>query len=504
MSLVVENTPPGVTAIINASEVSRPFVRQPTSTAFAVGFAPWGPVGVPKLVTSWQEFKRIFGGFHPLGWIADLAYVFFNYFGGKQMYLVRAAGESAAAATITVDNRVTPTPDATFKFDALYPSSTVDIQVIIADGATTAVVDITVKSVALNITEKYTGVDLRTADDLAALNAHSKLVVASLVDDAVSGATGRPAAGTFTLAGGDDDTDGYDMTDLGDYLASFEDEAMGNGQVLIPGYGADNQAALVAHAELMNRLALVEDALAKEYTDVDDDLNASKSTYEAVYYPWVEMNTIDGTSGKKFYPPTIYAAGACALVDRTRGTHKAPANVSVPGAVDVERNDDGSSVINDNVRGYLNQRNINVIGPIAGEGIKVYGARVYAPAGETRVQFVHERRMLNLIYYTAKQGYAWAVFEVVDRAGGFFRNLKTSGQNFLRNLWKSGALYGETEQQAFTVVADSTNNPEDELAVGRVHVQLGVKLSPTAEQVFVNIDNVPLGQDLSVFNGGAN
>lgn len=502
MSLTVENTPPGVTAIVNSAEVSRPFVRQPTSTAFAVGFAPWGPVGVPKLITSWQEFKRVFGGFHTLGWIAELAYVFFNYFGSKQLYLVRAAGADAAEATITVNNRVTPTPAATFKFEALYPSSTVDISVVVADGATTAVVDITVKSTKLGITEKYVGVDLRTAGDLATFNAKSKLVVASLSVSAVSGATGRPAAGTFNLSGGDDDTSGYDASDLGVYLTLFEDEELGNGQVLIPGYGADNQAALVAHAELMQRLALVEGDLATEYTDIDDDLNGSKSSYEAVYYPWVEMNTIDGTTGKKFYPPTIYAAGACALVDRTKGTHKAPANVGVPGAVDVERNTDSTSVINDNVRAYLNQRNINVIGPIAGEGIKVYGARVYAPAGETRVQFVHERRMLNLIYYTAKQGYAFAVFQTVNSR--LFRDLVASGRSFLRNLWQAGALYGKTEKDAFVVIADDTNNPADELQAGRVHVQLGVKLSPTAEQIFVNIDSVPLSQDLSILNGGVN
>lgn len=505
MSLAIESTAPGVIAIVNAGQVSRPFRRQPTSTAFVIGFASWGPIGVPKTVTSWPEFKRVFGGFHALGWLADTAKIFFDLYRGSQIVAIRAAGEDAEAATVTINDRV-GSPNSTFKFDAKYPSSTVDISVKISDVAgSTAVCDVRVESEALGIVETYKRADLREAGDIATINEKSKLVTLSLADDVVSGATGRPAAGTFELEDGTDDSGSVDPEDLGAYLELLQDEQLGTGQVLIPGYGAANQAALVAHAENYNRLALIDPELGEAYTDVVDDLGGTPSSYAAAYFPWVEMPKVDGTSGRKFYPPTIFAAGECAKADRTIGTHKAPANLStVPGAVDVERNEDGTSVINDNVRAVLNQGNINAIAPIAGEGIKVYGARVLAPAGETRIQFVHERRMLNLIYYTAKQGYKWAVFAVVDPAGKLFRDLRSAGTGFLRNLWQDGALYGKTQDEAFVVIADESNNPEEDLAQGRVHVQLGVKLSPTAEQITVNIDNVPLGQDLSVLNGGDN
>jgi hypothetical protein len=48
------------------------------------------------------------------------------------------------------------------------------------------------------------------------------------------------------------------------------------------------------------------------------------------------------------------------------------------------------------------------------------------------------------------------------------------------------------------VIADASNNPPEELQAQRVHVQWGVHLSPTAEIVIINIDNVPLFQDLAV------
>jgi len=504
MGLTIETSKPGVTAIVNAGQVARSIQRQPSSTAFVVGFANWGPTGVRQVITSWAEYLRVFGGFHPSGYLAEFAYIFFNLYGGKQLVVVRAADSPVKASAIR-NNRV-GSPTATFKFEAKYASEWVDISVTISDTSDTDRCDIKITSNALGITESYKDANIRVAGEIAAINQASKLVNISLIATTVGGATGRPAAGTFILEEGADGAGGMANEDLAAFLSEFEDETIGNGQVAIPGhYDSANTAALIAHAQAYNRLALLEPALGEAYDDVADDFNATPSSHAAVYYPWVEMRRFDGQSGKKFYPPTCFAAGECAKVDRTIGTHKAPANNgTVPNALDVERNTDGTSVVNDNVRELLNRKNINVIAPLPGEGIKVYGARVLAPAGETRVRFVHERRMLNLIYYSAKIGYAWAVFATVDGTGRLFRDLVASGKNFLRNFWRDGGLYGKTEEEAFMVVADASNNPPEELEDGRVHIQIGVKLSPTAEVIIINIDNVPLSQDLNVLNGGNN
>jgi len=71
-------------------------------------------------------------------------------------------------------------------------------------------------------------------------------------------------------------------------------------------------------------------------------------------------------------------------------------------------------------------------------------------------------------------------------------------------MYRAGAFYGATEQEAFVVTCDESNNPAEDLDLGIVKVQVGVKISPTAERIIVNIDNVPLSQDLSVLNGGGN
>src|SRR5262245_40761398 len=103
-SLVIENTLPGVTVLINQAQVARPIVRQPTSTFFAVGYSIWGPVGVPRATTSWPDFVRQFGGFDSNSQLADAIYAFYKM-GGRTAVISRVVGAGAAKATATLKDR---------------------------------------------------------------------------------------------------------------------------------------------------------------------------------------------------------------------------------------------------------------------------------------------------------------------------------------------------------------------------------------------------------------
>jgi uncharacterized protein len=499
----LENTTPGVTALVNQGQVARPVSRQPSSTAFLAGYSIWGPVGTPVIISSWADFGRKFGGFNANSYLADAVFAFFQLFGGKQAIISRAVGGDAAVATKDLMDGAGE-PVATLQVDAKYPSSDVDIKVTVAAGTTANTRKLTFRSVALNVTEIFDNFTLAAAD-IQHINENSVLVNLTDLESETAAPNNLPAvAAESALTGGDDDFANIAAADYTAALAPFADSNLGTGQVAIPGLtGSTIYAAIKAHAEAYQRLGIIDPAIGNDVSEMlAVDTTAYRSAHVALYYPWVKMSRLDGVNAFKFYPPSIFALGACAQVDRTIGTHKAPANISVPGAIDVERNADGSPMFTDAARGNLNAKQINVIAPIYNEGIKIYGARLLYPAGETRVQMVHERRMLNLIYYSFKLGFSWAVFQTIgDR---LFRDLRTSGANFLRQLWRDGALFGRTEAEAFVVTADESNNPPEELAQNRVHVQVGVKLSPTAEQVIINIDSVPLGQDLNVLNGGEN
>lgn len=622
-SLVIENTLPGVTVLVNQAQVARPIVRQPTSTGFVVVYTPWGPVNVERVVTSWNDFARQYGGFDPNSFGDDFAHAFFNLFPGKQAWICRVVGPAATKATATIKDqaaagvaqvetatvigtigvagagnatvivtgagiagspitrnvavansdsasavagkiradlagvaaitalytvggaganitliRITPAANDdtlnisidngtcsgltaaptstntttghaaeanTLRVDAKYPSSRVDITYEVSAGTRAETVKLTFRSAFLNRKETF---DNFTMDSAAIenVNQKSKLVDLANLNSANLAPLNLPKITAQTaLTGGDDDFAGLTAahfigTDNGTTktgLQVFNNELLGTGQVLIPGItGETVRAALDAHAEKYHRIALHDPPLGSDKQDLLDIREEIGSWYSAIYWPWIKMLDFEGSGLTKFYPPSVFAAGACAKVDREIGTHKAPANIKIPTAIGVEESSNGQTQTDENTRELLNSKDINVITRLPEQGVKIYGARVMT--GDRRVQMVHEIRMLNLFYYSAKIGYQWAPFSVVDPQGRLFRDLRDTGVAFLKPYWEVGALYGFKQSQAFIVIADASNNPPEELQAQRVHVQWGVHLSPTAEIVIINIDNVPLFQDLDV------
>jgi phage tail sheath protein FI len=514
MNLVVETTLPGVTALVNTSQVARPIERQPSSTAFAVGYAPWGPVNTPTVVTSWLEYVRLFGNFHVNSYLDKFAYVFFNLFRGKQLVVCRVVGSSAAAATgqlLSVGQGSGGAAGQTSLYlTARYPSSSVDVRVTVEAGTNNGTYKLTFRSVALNnYKEVFDNFRHPNAEDVELVNSRSRLVtlvvawgagqtIRLMPEQIIGAAMINGTAGSDDFAGMTAAT--FVGTDNGSArtgLQVFKDESLGTGQVLIPGItNSATHAALIAHAEAYHRTAFIDPPLGSDKATVVAIRALYGTWHGAVHWPWVKLSDLAGSGIPLYYPPSIFAASACAEVDSTIGTHKAPANVVIPSALDVERAPNGTTQVDDGAREYLNGKDVNVIAPFTNEGVKIYGARVMT--SDRRVQMIHEIRLLNLFYYSAKLAYAWAVFQVVDGGGRLFRDLRSTGAAFLRGFYRDGALFGKREQDAFVVKADADNNPPEELAVGRVHVGWGVKLSPTAEQIIVNIDNVPLFQDLGV------
>ena len=510
MSTIVESTLPGVTAIVNAGRVASPIAQQPTSTFFVVGWTPWGPANVPTVVTSYADFARHFmggNGFHANSYIDDSLHAFFNLFPGKQAVVVRVVGAGKTLGTLSLKDRSAGAGLNTLRVDAKYYSLAADISVTVDNGTNASTFKLTIESVFVEGGRKeiFDNLTMADASTLTYVNQNSKLVNLTDLASVTVAPTNNPKVVAKTaLAAGVDD---FGSLVAADYvgvagppktgLQALNDEVYGTGQVAIPGITDETtHAALIAHAAAYHRLALLDPPLGSAKADMATSRALYGTWYGALYWPWVKCLAFDGSGITKFYPPSGFAAGACAQVDRTIGVHKAPANITVPAAIDVERLSGGQPQVDDATREYLNGLDVNVIAPLPNQGIKIYGARVMT--ADRRVSFVHEVRLLNELYYSGKQGYQWAVFQVVDGNGRLFRDLVASGKAFLRNHHQAGALYGKTEAEAFVVVADGSNNPPDELAQGRVHVQWGVRISPTSEIIILNIDNVPLIQDLSV------
>lgn len=493
---------PGVHARVNAGVVARSAPPESPSTAFASGYCGWGPVNTPTAITSWAEFVNKFGGFNANSFLDDFCYIYFNHYPGTRAVICRVVGAAPVLATATVNDRG-DVPAPTLRFDAKYPSSSVDITVKIENGNAADTFKLTVTSVALARQEVFNDLKVDAAS-ITRVNQGSTLIQ---VTDLVSGndaPDNLPAlTAALVLAGGDDKfssiTDAtYIGTDDGvtrTGLQAFNSEDFGPGQVAIPGITtAATHAALIAHADRFFRPALLDEALGADKDDVVATRNLYNTSFGAIYWPRPQFLDLAGSGLLRYYPASCVVAGECARADALEGPQRAPANLGpIPGALDVERTSGGLPQTDSaTTRGYLNDNQVNVITPLFQQGVKVYGARVMSNG---RVQMLHEARVVGLLYYQLKKDYQQFPFSTMNRSGQFFRELKSVTENRLREYYHAGILDGEEEADAFIVNCDPT---DESLAAQRADVRVGFHVPGAAEKIFLDLQFVPQTQDLRV------
>lgn len=199
----------------------------------------------------------------------------------------------------------------------------------------------------------------------------------------------------------------------------------------------------------------------------------SPGGYSAIYAPWIVM--VDPVSGEKVtQPPSGHIAGVWARVDGSRGVHKAPANEPIQGAIDLNRR------ISRGEQEALNPAGVNCIRYFPGEGIRIWGARTRAPQ-ESEYRYINVRRLTNMIKESIEEGTRWAVFE--PNKDELWRSLRRDIGNFLTNVWRDGALFGTTPEQAFFVKCDAETNPPAVRDIGQVVTYIG--LAPVKPAEFI-------------------
>lgn len=241
------------------------------------------------------------------------------------------------------------------------------------------------------------------------------------------------------------------------------------------------QNALITHCELQaNRMAVLDtppgmkpQELAAWRTDAMYD-----SAFAAMYYPWVRVeNPVEGASGEILVPPSGHVAGLWARVDETRGVWKAPANEVVQNIGGLERN------VSKAEQSILNPIGVNCIRPFGTRGVRVWGARTLS--SNTDWRYINVRRLFNMVETAIMDGTQWVVFEPNDEKlwSGVDRTVST----FLRGLWRDGALFGATAEQAFFVRCDHELNPPESIEEGKLVVEVGIAPVRPAEFVIFRI-----------------
>jgi phage tail sheath protein FI len=246
------------------------------------------------------------------------------------------------------------------------------------------------------------------------------------------------------------------------------------------------QDAVLSHCENMRyRFAILDAPEVIEKGGVDKIPKPRDSKYGAYYFPWIEV--YDPFKGNIYMPPSGAMSGVYARVDGERGVHKAPANEIVRGALGLRYN------ITKGEQDILNPKGINVIRSFTNRGIRVWGARTISSDASWR--YINVRRLFNMVEQSIEAGTQWVVFEPNDEK--LWKRVTRDLSAFLMRLWRQGALFGSSPEQAFYVKCDSETNPPEVIDAGQLIVEIGMAPVKPAEFVIFRIGQMPTGGDVA-------
>jgi phage tail sheath protein FI len=245
--------------------------------------------------------------------------------------------------------------------------------------------------------------------------------------------------------------------------------------------------AVLTHCEVRkDRFAILD---SPEVLDggVDKLPKPRDSKYGAYYFPWIEV--YDPEKGNIFVPPSGHMAGVYARSDSERGVHKAPANEIVRGALGLRY------TVSRGEQDILNPKGINCIRDFSrrGRGIRVWGARTVSSDASWR--YINVRRLFIMIEQSIELGTQWVVFEPNDH--GLWKKITRDLRAFLYRIWRTGALFGKTPEEAFYVKCDEETNPPEVIDAGQVITEIGICPVKPAEFVIFRIGQWQAGSDVS-------
>lgn len=214
-------------------------------------------------------------------------------------------------------------------------------------------------------------------------------------------------------------------------------------------------------------------------------LRPRESSYGSFYFPWIVAR--DPFTGEVVEtPPSGHIAGVWARTDTLRGVHKAPANEPVRGVVDLTYR------VTRTEQDILNPKGVNCIRYFATEGVRVWGARTLA-AEASEWRYLNVRRLFNMLKESIAEGTRWIVFEPND--GLLWRSIRRDISAFLTRVWRDGALFGRTPQEAFFVKCDEETNPPEVRDAGQVVALIGVAPVKPAEFVVFKLSQSMAGSE---------
>ncbi len=490
----------------------RPIEGVPTSTSAFLGETERGPIK-PRLVTSYKEYQRWFGGvFAPDKFMPYAVNGFFEN-GGKRLFACRIVGTQATPAETAfgqftvravgpgswgkrvwarIEASSTKKPDANgnpvpvgFRLRLAYWTDMPNLQVfdpftpagkatLPRPALTEDFDDLVLEEASPDFYEKR----LLDSSALATLvrvgadpNALPGLGSKALDQNGANDPAQLSAADYEGLPAGNRDTE-QGLASLAQ--DPFRDVAL----VYAPAVAVDIAQKIIGYCERSKSCfaAIDSERVVGDISALEPRSKIQDTQYAAFYFPWIRIADPQ-TGARKLVPPGGYALGVYARTDAERGVFKAPANEVMRGALEL------AADINDNQQGTLNPKGVNVTRSFPGRGIRIWGARTMS--SDALWKYVSVRRLFIFLERSIYEGTQWVVFEPNEPR--LWARVTDTVRLFLRTQWRIGALFGRTEEQAFFITCNESTMTQDDILNGRLICEIGIAPVRPAEFVIFRI-----------------
>jgi uncharacterized protein len=235
--------------------------------------------------------------------------------------------------------------------------------------------------------------------------------------------------------------------------------------------GAEAAEELVDHATRCNRFAVLDPGKGQTVEDVVAMRERIDSPFAAVYYPWVRV------PGDVDVPPSGFVAGVYARNDVDRGVWKAPAGMSITGAIGLETTPTEAD------SELLVSKRVNPLRVFEEGEIVIWGARTTSSDPEWK--YVNLRRYFAYLEHSIDRGTQWTVFE--PNGEPLWATVREAISDFLLSEFRKGALAGEKAEEAFFVRCDRSTMTQNDLDEGLLICLVGVAPLRPAEFVDIRI-----------------
>ena len=226
---------------------------------------------------------------------------------------------------------------------------------------------------------------------------------------------------------------------------------------------------------------------------IDSDIfNPKRHENAAIYFPRIKVVDPLADNRVREFVPCGVVAGVIARTDMQTGIWKSPAGIgaSIKGISDL------SLRLTDEENGELNQLGINCLRILPNYGPVIWGARTMLGSDRLANQWKYlvVRRVSLYIEKSLYRGTQWVVFEPNDEK--LWSQIRLNVGAFMHNLFRQGAFQGTDPKKAYFVKCDNETTTNYDIDRGIVNIIVGFAPLKPAEFIILKIQQIA-GQENS-------